>query len=169
MIFFRGFSTDFRGHPKTLRGFPRTAKGFRRQQGRRGRRRRRFCRSVVAETESARGRSAKSMFSFLLSCLCAPPSLSLPLQSLQSQGLDAPPNSLVDEEPVEGRWDMMATALLVHRLYAYRADMLPQWEQEQLEWLTEMYGSPSERVVQWLNRIATVQFNASATAWGHHR
>ena len=59
----------------------------------------------------------------------------------------APPNSLATEEPVEVRWDMLSTALLVFRLYSFGEDMREEWEREQLAWLTEQYGTWTERVM----------------------
>ena len=59
----------------------------------------------------------------------------------------APPNSLEDSEPVEQGWDMIATAVLVFRLYSFQQQMSSEWEQEQLAWLTEHYGSWTERVL----------------------
>ena len=92
------------------------------------------------------------MFS-VLACfgVCArSPSLSLPSQSQSTASLGLcgpPPNSLEYSEPVEQGWDMIATAVLVFRLYSFQQQMSSEWEQEQLVWLTEHYGSWTERVL----------------------
>ena len=90
------------------------------------------------------------MFS-VLACfgVCArPPSLSLPSQSQSTASLgNAPANSLEDSEPVEQGWDMIATAVLVFRLYSFQQQMSSEWEQDQLVWLTEHYGSWKDRVL----------------------
>lgn len=88
------------------------------------------------------------MFAFLSCFGTRPASLSLPPDGSMGGSMpEAPQNSLADEEPVEVRWDMLATALLVFRLYSYKEEMREEWEREQLAWLTEQYGSWVERVL----------------------
>jgi len=42
---------------------------------------------------------------------------------------------------------MIATAVLVFRLYSFQQQMSSEWEQDQLVWLTEHYGSWKDRVL----------------------
>lgn len=83
-----------------------------------------------------------------------PASLSLPSLVSQDSQLVAPPNTLESDEGARDVWgEHLAAAFHMNAIAQHiRVSLAQQADAEQLDWLTQEYGTPCERVLHWLKR-----------------